>query len=135
MRTYEEEDGLDRLFRSSPGETIIGSKEAKRSTKTFITSERSAIVLSLIENHARGIVRTLMKLHFLETKRKLSPEEIVDRYSGAKRWVDLHQQLLEHFASTEGFSVQAVVKMEQARLMMQQQRSESSVKVEDGLNG
>lgn len=125
MRTYEEPDGMDSLFRPSPGEIIIGSQEDKRSTKTFITSERTAIMLSLIENHARGLIRTVQRLRERETGEKLTAVGIVDQYPGCKRWVELHQQLVEHFASLEGFSVQAIVSMEKARWQAQQ-RPESS---------
>lgn len=134
MRHYESES-LQELFRSSTGERIIGTEEAKRSTKTFISSERSGIVLGLIENHARGVIRTLQKLHENRYQEKLTALEVVDRYPGAKRWVELHQELLEHFASIEGFSVQAVVSMEKARIMAENHRTESSVQGADNGRG
>lgn len=126
MKPYEEDAGMDSLFKSSPAEIIIGSKEAKRSTKTFITSERQAIVLELIENHARNLIRTVARLHYEEHGVKLLPEEIVKIYPGCRTWVELHQGLIEHYASLEGFSVQAIVSMEKSRWAAQQ-RAESSI--------
>lgn len=130
MKTYEEEEGMDALFRPSPGEIIIGSQEGKRSTKTFITSERSAIMLSLIENHAKGLIRIVQRLRESETEEKLSPVAVVAEYPGCKRWVELHQQLVEHFASVDGFSVQAIVSMEKAR-WQSQNRADSSTETGD----
>lgn len=130
MRTYED-GGIDDLFRPSSGDRIIGSEEAKRSTKTFISSERSAITLALIENHAKAVIKNLQRLVHHEEGVQLTPIQVVERFSGAKRWVELHQMLVEHFASTEGFSVQAVVRMEQAKLLANQHRAESSITTGD----
>lgn len=125
MRTYEEETGMDELFRPSPGELIIGGTEAKRSTKTYISSERLAIALQNMENFARTGIQTLQALHEAKYGEKLEAEEIVKRYRGVRRWVQDHQGLVEHFASSEGFSVQAIVSMEKAR-WQSQNRAESS---------
>jgi len=128
MRGYEDE-GMDALFRASPGDLIIGSKEDKRSTKTFISNEDAVVILEMIENKARHVIRVLQRLHSIDHGEELSPVECAKRYRGAKRWVEKHQSLVEHMASLQGFSVQAVVSMEKARWETQD-RAESSIKQE-----
>lgn len=116
---------MDELFRPSPGELIIGGTEAKRSTKTYISSERLAIALQDMENFARTCIETMQALHKARYGEDLTPQQVVERYRGVRRWVGGHQGLVEHFASYEGFSVQAIVSMEKAR-WQSQNRAESS---------
>lgn len=105
---------MDALFRPSPGDLLVGSREDQRSTKTYISSERSAILLELIENRARAAIKRIQRLHWQEHHKLLRPEEVADRYIGARRLVELHRGLLEHFGSVDGFSIHALVKMHQA---------------------
>lgn len=124
MEAYEAEG---QPFRPSALETIIGSGEQKRSTKTYIGSEASAILLEMIENHAQNAVETLQAMVYDEEGVELSKTEVLERFRGARRWVQLHQGLIEHYASLHGFSVQAVVSMERARMGAREEVAESSV--------
>lgn len=133
MKPYELTGGFDQLFKPSTGDRIIGSKEDQRATKTFIPSERSAILLSLLENHAKSVMKRVILLH-----RKtyggpeLTPEEAKLIYPGVKKWADLHQGLVEHYASQEGFAVQATVSLEKSRILQEQRNTESSIKEQKG---
>lgn len=127
MKPYEEKTGIGGIFRPSTGDVIIGSQEAQRSTKTFINTERSAIVLSLIQNHAESVVKLVTRLHEKKTGVKLTREEAIEIYPGCKRWTELHRYLVEHYASQEGFSIQATVKLAQSQLLQQRQEPESSI--------
>lgn len=129
MKAYELPGGLEHLFRPSTADRIIGSKEGQRSTKTFIPTEKSGILLAIIENHATGLVKRVRLLYELENPGKtISREEALERYPGCRRWHEIHQFLVEHFASLQGFSVQGAVKAESDRLNKESQKAESSIK-------
>lgn len=108
------------------------------------------MVLAMIENHAVSHVETTQQLRYHEDVRaalaalpadalpeerasaiagvkELTLDEVVEEYAGARKWVKLHQQLVEHFASVDGFSTQAVVSMAKAQLQGQH-LPESSIK-------
>ena len=118
---------MERLFPASTTDKIVGSKEADRSTKTFISSERSAIVVSLLLGHARACIRRTMMLHNSTYEPAMKWDEIVEHYPGCKHWAETHQFLVEHFGSQEGFLVQAAVKLEASKLEQEKQRADSSV--------
>lgn len=133
MKPYELPGGLDHLFKPSTADRIIGSKEAQRSTKTFIPTERAGILLAIIENHATGALKRVRMLYAQENPGKeLSKEEALERYPGCRRWHEIHQFLVEHFASLQGFSVQGAVKAERDRLTQENQKAESSIKAQQG---
>lgn len=115
------------MFRPSTADTIIGSREGQRSTKTYIQTERSAIMLALVENHARGLVEAVVKLRKNEGLPPLDLPELVKAYPGCKKWIELHQQLVEHYASLEGFTVQAAVRLAQSKLYEATEHGESSI--------
>jgi hypothetical protein len=132
VKPYEV-SGFEQLFKPSTGDRIIGSKEDQRSTKTFIPSERSAILLSLLENHAHSVAKRVIRLH---QEKNGGPELTITQakelYPGVKKWIELHQELVEHYASQEGFAIQATVSVEKSRLMLEQQQAQSSIKEQKG---
>lgn len=132
MKTYDLPGGVDALFRPSTGDRIIGSKEDGRSTKTFFSSERGALLLSLVGNHARGLIKRVMLLHQLKTGVLLTEEQVKEKYPGCKKWSEVHQMILEHYASVEGFAVQATVSLEKTRLHDQQSKPDSSIQESKG---
>lgn len=110
---YARPGGTKGLFAPTSTQNIIGAEEDKRSTKTFISSEKAAIILALIKNHAENVARTVKALWMHENPGKGEPsvEELAKRFRGVRAWRDAHQQLAEHFASNQGFSVKAAVRM------------------------
>lgn len=122
---------MERLFPATTTDKIVGSKESDRSTKTFISSERSAIVVSLLLGHARSCIRRTMMLHNTRAislgQLPMTWDQIVEYYPGCKHWAETHQFLVEHFGSQEGFLVQAAVKLESSKLEQEKQRADSSV--------
>jgi hypothetical protein len=138
-KTYAIQGGLDRLFQPTTGDRIIGSKEASRATKTYISSERGAFLIAALKSHAEGLVETVRILHtatYGKTQdktpegetflRDLTDDEVCERYPGCRRWRELHQFIVEHYASQEGFAVQAAVQMH-AKGALEKERAESSI--------
>jgi len=122
------------LYRATTTERILGADEKKRSTKTYITSEKAAIVLSLIKNHAENLARALRELRQLEDTNghlaeQLSDEELESEYPGLRAWRDLHQQLVEHYASHGGFSLKVAAR---TMLLEQEQASKSESSIPTG---
>lgn len=131
MKPYEHPGGAGMLSQPTSADRIIGATEKKRSTKTWISSERAAIILSLIKNHSENLNRTIRKLHQLEHTNGVVPEEISDdelyrRYPGCRAWANIHQELVEHFASHQGFSLKVVARLELLK-MEEARRAESSI--------
>lgn len=73
-KTYERPGGWEMMQPATSTDRIIGSAEDKRSTKTFISSERSSIILSLIKNHAENLLRSVRDLQQKEAYRALLRE-------------------------------------------------------------
>ena len=135
LKGYELPGGLDALFRPSTGDIIIGSKEEDRATKTFFQTERGALLVTLLGNHAESLVKRTAAMRALEGKPELDEAAFLEAYPGCKKWVNLHIQILKHYASVEGFAVAATVKLEQQKLMQATQKTESSVQTGDGAKG
>lgn len=127
MRAYELPGGLQGLTQPSTADRIIGSLEGDRATKTFFTTERGAMLVSLLLTHARGVVKTTMRLHQKFYGAGITLDECIEQYPGCKKWMELHQNLVQHFASFEGFSVQAVVRLAQSQLLDANRQPESSI--------
>ncbi len=126
MKTYEV--GPESLFRPSTADRIIGPDDKKRSTKTFISTERAGLLLSLLEQHAAGVIKTVQRLHKLEHGEDLDPKAVIEKYPGCKAWNEVHQFIVEHYASTGGFSIQATVRMVQDMMQAERQQTDSSIK-------
>lgn len=125
---------------ASTADRVIGFDEDKRSTKTFISSERGGMILTLIENRGTWALKKIQKCRLLEDREEakaagedpaliepMEPEDLLEAYPGLKRYWQIHGQLVEHFASHQGFSVQALVRMGQHGLLEGQHEHDSSV--------
>lgn len=129
---------MDRLFQPSTSDRIIGSHEKARATKTYISSEKGAFIVAAIKTHSEGLIETVRRLHrtqygyVSEVKdgkavlRDLTDEEVCERYKGCRLWREFHQFIVEHYASQEGFAIQAAVQM-YAKEAVAKERAESSV--------
>lgn len=135
MREYELPGGLEGLFRPSTADRIIGSKEESRATKTFFHTSREALLISLLLGHARMVVKAIIKMHHSEFGEKLTFDQAVAKYDACKNWLDLHQQIVEHYASNQGFAVEATVRVAQKQLMQDKEKAESSVQKGEGPHG
>lgn len=113
--SYNRPGGWRGIFAPTATEQIIGVEDKngqdKRSTKTYISSEKAAIILGLIKNHAENVMRTVKALHYRRTGVELTDETAKKKFRGVRAWLDVHQQLADHFASNQGFSVKAAVRM------------------------
>jgi hypothetical protein len=125
-KIYERPGGIAGLFAPTPVDRIIGANEGKRSTKTYISSEKAALYLALIKRHAEGILRTVQEMHERDYGVLLPPERILALYPGAQAWHIVHAQLVEHYASNKGFSLRVVSGMIHDALQ-QAKGAESSV--------
>jgi len=130
-KEYELEGGIQAIQKISAIDRIIGSNESKRSTKTRISSERAGLILSLLERHAKGLIKTVQAMHKEETGIHLEPEELCKLYEGCKGWVELHQFIVEHYASTEGFAIQATARMISDLASQEKQQADSSIKTKE----
>lgn len=127
MKGYDLPGGLQALLNPTTADRIIGVDEGKRSTKTYISSERAGLLLGLLEQHAAGLIKTVQEMHFEETEEDLTVDEVCLLYPGCKAWREVHQFIVEHYASTGGFSIQATVRMAQDLLNTQRQQADSSI--------
>lgn len=151
---YEVQGGYDALWQPTPADRIIGADEAKRSTKSYMPDAKFAILLAAIRNHAEGHARAIQELHHDEwhaaggtngAARPRCPrggpcaglltfQALADEYPGVRTWFNIHQEVVEHMASHEGFSLRVVAKL--AALADEARRQpESSVEVKDPARG
>lgn len=113
-------------------EQLTGLGDGKRSTKTQLKSHEVAMLLSLVRSDAEDIAHTLQELHFVETGDFLEGEDLRDAYSEIREWENLHQLLVEHFASVEGFMVRSITGMMDSDDEAPEARRESSAEVSGG---
>lgn len=137
-KPYTLPGGVDRLFQPSTSDRIIGSREKDRSTKTYISTEKGAFLIAAVKTHAEGLIETVRRLHRQthgpvkdtvegkEVLRDLTDDEVCTQYQGCRMWREFHQFIVEHYASQEGFAVQASVQM-YAKQALEKERAESSV--------
>jgi len=143
-KTYPRPGGFESLFPPTQADRIIGQDEGKRSTKTFIRGEKSAIVLALIKSHADNHARAVQLLHHKEKCEDaegfracprtgcsawLTRDQLREAYPGVLAWDQVHQELVEHYASQEGFSLRVVARVVQLQTE-QAAMAESSLRPE-----
>lgn len=141
-RVVEQRSGWESFFAPTSADRIIGAEENKRSTKTYITSEDVALRLSLIASHAEDHARQVRDLDHDENcdpatcegpdcSNYLDTKTLTQKYPGARGWLALHQHLVEHDASIEGFSLRVVARVNSLK-EEQQAKAESSLEVKNG---
>lgn len=124
MNGFQTHDTTDR---------ILGSDELKRSTKTYIGTERAALLLGAMRNHAEGVTKAVQLMAEEELGRKLTVEEVEEMYPGVRAWRGIHQELVEHYASQDGFTLRVSARLEALRAEAQHASAESSVRGGDEL--
>lgn len=150
-REYELPGGYEGLWQPTPADRIIGAEESKRSTKSFMPDAKFAILLASIRNHAESVTRAVQELDHDEWHEApsngvrrlpchdgvladrqpcaglMSFRDLGGKYPGVRVWFNIHQEIVEHMASHEGFSLRVVAKL--AALAEEGRREpESSVK-------
>ncbi len=73
------------------------------------------------------VVKAIIKTHEQQYKVKLTFEQALEKYEACKNWLELHQFIVEHYASNQGFAVEATVRLAQKQLLEDKMKAESSV--------
>lgn len=120
---------MDSLMHPTVVDRIIDDK--KRSTKTFSPHPKFGILLANLESNAINHARQIQELHEQETKKKLTFDELRQRYPGVRLLFEVHQSIVDHLASTEGLGIKLAARMISFS-EAQKKDAESSVKTEGG---
>lgn len=128
MATPRFDDDIgDLLTPSSLWDRVIGADEQKRSTKTQLPDKNLVAACSVLRSHYDRLCKYQASLHNQYYKRQIDqglmdeiqPGDVPEYYPGIAAFGELHQNIVEHFASYQGFSLKTL-----AGLMRLEQEAE-----------
>lgn len=95
-----------RVFSPTIPESILGTN---RRTKTFLHDTKLVLALSLLRNHADTALQEMRLLTGLDDR------QIIEKYTGVRKWIGLVGNIEDYQASLQGFTTRAAVRAEALR--------------------
>jgi hypothetical protein len=131
----------DLMDEGSIGEQLLGKGEKSRTTKTFIEDGTLATLLGLMKGLQTSIVNTGKRLYAEEkgiSLKDVSWEDLVEVHPEAQEALDIHQAIIEHKGSQQGFLVDRFVnrnRNEELDEKKKKHESSGEIKTNDGNAG
>lgn len=96
----------------TPGEQLLGKGDKKRSTKTYFEDGAIAMYLGIVRGYTDQIMNAGRRMYaeeFNTTFDEASIEKLMEKFPEARELVAIHQNVVEHKGSQEGFLVDRYV--------------------------